>query len=213
MSIFSISRYTREYGSAEKIQSFVDCYLKKEKECTKEEIEKLLYTDLSKFTLTAIIEYINKNPDLYLNYKTNSKNDREIKKLCNSYNTHIKTNTEPFFKKTDDIYKSINEYPAFKRIKCIWVLYELLKNKQKGDTSVKTMEELQKVNILISRKIEQLKENLFNRCAGQITVEDYKIALGINNIEELLIRDGGMGKKRATKKRKMRKLKRTQSRR
>ena len=24
--------------------------------------------------------------------------------------------------------------------------------------------------ILISRKIEQLKENLFNRCAGQITV-------------------------------------------
>ena len=216
MSAFSVPTYFRKYGSAEKIQSMVDCYLKNIDNCSSEEIEKLLYTNLSEFTLTAIIEYINKNPDLYLNYRTRSENDRKIKQLCDYYN---KNKSSSFFTlDKNENYQAKEGRMIFKQIKCIWVFYELLKkkkeHKQKGNTSVMTVEENQKVNLLISQKIERLREKIFDRCVAEITIEEYKDALGISDIDNLLVRnDGGMGKKRTTNKRKMRKFKRTRRRR
>jgi hypothetical protein len=196
--MFSLSKYTREFGSVEKIKNFVDCYL--DMDCDSEDIELLLYSEkLKEFTYAAVVNYLQDNEDFYINFfPGTSSSFRVVSDFCRHYREF--KNKENFFTiNRKGVYDIANHKILFKKIKCIWIFYELLKllrNKKKTENIY-----LPEVNKIIAQKIQHFKLYHENTIS-------YRDILGISDIENLLSRDVGSGKKRVTKKRKLRKLKR-----
>jgi hypothetical protein len=94
--------------------------------------------------------------------------------------------------------KTTSSYTTFNAIKCIWVIYELLKKKYNRETRQMTLPE---VNTLFEGKIKTLIEKLNSRCStiqtSVFTMTEYKEMLSIGDIGKYMgKRDGGKTRKR-----------------
>ena len=141
---FKPSRYIRKFGSAEKIQTFINKYLDPDNN-NKINIEHLLTTP-SYFTYASVSEYIRNNQQMYLNSEPGTMISNAFNKLCKVYAEHENKGSEnkgsedkgsedkgsedkePFFRIVrGDVFESKYEKPSFRKIKCVWFFHELLK--------------------------------------------------------------------------------------
>ncbi len=151
---FKPSRYIRKFGSAEKIETFINKYLDPDNN-NKINIEHLLTTP-SYFTYASVSEYIRNNQHIYLNSGPGTMISNAFNKLCKVYAEHENKgsenkgsenkgsenkgsenkgsenngseNKEPFFRIVrGDVFESKYEKPSFRKIKCVWFFHELLK--------------------------------------------------------------------------------------
>ena len=133
---FKPSRYIRKFGTAEKIQTFINKYLDPDNN-NKINIEHLLTTP-SYFTYASVSEYIRNNQHIYLNSGPDTMISNAINKLCKVYEDKGFENKgsedkgsedkEPFFRIVrGDVFESKYEKPSFRKIKCVWFFHELLK--------------------------------------------------------------------------------------
>ena len=146
---FKPSRYIRKFGSAEKIETFINKYLDPDNN-NKINIEHLLTTP-SYFTYASVSEYIRNNQHIYLNSGPGTMISNAFNKLCKVYAEHENKGSEdkgsenkgsedkgsedkgsedkePFFRIVrGDVFESKYEKPSFRKIKCVWFFHELLK--------------------------------------------------------------------------------------
>jgi hypothetical protein len=131
---FKPSRYIRKFGTAEKIQTFINKYLDPDNN-NKINIEHLLTTP-SYFSYASVSEYIRNNQHIYLNSGPDTMISNAINKLCKVYEDNENKgsedkgseNKEPFFRIVrGDVFESKYEKPSFRKIKCVWFFHELLK--------------------------------------------------------------------------------------
>ena len=143
---FKPSRYIRKFGTAEKIQTFINKYLDPDNN-NKINIEHLLTTP-SYFSYASVSEYIRNNQHIYLNSGPDTMISNAINKLCKVYEdkgsedkgsedkefenkgseNKGSENKEPFFRIVrGDVFESKYEKPSFRKIKCVWFFHELLK--------------------------------------------------------------------------------------
>lgn len=143
---FKPSRYIRKFGTAEKIQTFINKYLDPDNN-NKINIEHLLTTP-SYFTYASVSEYIRNNQHIYLSSGPDTMISNAINKLCKVYEDNGSEdkgsekngsedkgsedkgseNKEPFFRIVrGDVFESKYEKPSFRKIKCVWFFHELLK--------------------------------------------------------------------------------------
>ena len=124
----------RKFGSAEKIQTFINKYLDPDNN-NKINIEHLLTTP-SYFTYASVSEYIRNNQQMYLNSEPGTMISNAFNKLCKVYAEHENKGSEnkgsedkePFFRIVrGDVFESKYEKPSFRKIKCVWFFHELLK--------------------------------------------------------------------------------------
>jgi hypothetical protein len=174
------SRFTRKFGTAEKIQTYVNKYLNQDGNL---KIENLL-TNPFDFTHAAVVDYIRKNRNMYLEYGPESVIHEAFMKLCRAYDDDQEGH-EPFFRIIrGDIFDSKFEKPSFRKIKCLWVFYELLKilkdKKNKGN---------QKLDLLdfFEEKVQSLNEKL-QQChiEKRQTIFGLDYILGVGNLELLI---------------------------
>ena len=136
---FKPSGYIRKFGTAEKIQTFINKYLDPDNN-NKINIEHLLTTP-SYFTYASVSEYIRNNQHIYLNSGPGTMISNAFNKLCKVYAEHEDKGSEdkgsenkgsedkePFFRIVrGDVFESKYEKPSFRKIKCVWFFHELLK--------------------------------------------------------------------------------------
>ena len=123
---FKPSGYIRKFGTAEKIQTFINKYLDPDNN-NKINIEHLLTTP-SYFTYASVSEYIRNNQHIYLNSGPDTMISNAINKLCKVYEYKGSEDKEPFFRIVrGDVFESKYEKPSFRKIKCVWFFHELLK--------------------------------------------------------------------------------------
>ena len=131
---FKPSGYIRKFGTAEKIQTFINKYLDPDNN-NKINIEHLLTTP-SYFTYASVSEYIRNNQQMYLNSEPGTMISNAFNKLCKVYAEHEDKGSEdkgsedkePFFRIVrGDVFESKYEKPSFRKIKCVWFFHELLK--------------------------------------------------------------------------------------
>ena len=131
---FKPSGYIRKFGTAEKIQTFINKYLDPDNN-NKINIEHLLTTP-SYFTYASVSEYIRNNQQMYLNSEPGTMISNAFNKLCKVYAEHENKGSEnkgsedkePFFRIVrGDVFESKYEKPSFRKIKCVWFFHELLK--------------------------------------------------------------------------------------
>lgn len=167
---FKISRYIRKYGTAEKIEAHVNKYL--DTENNKIKIEDLL-RDISQITLNAVIRYIQKNRNMYLEYGPKSVIHEAFLKLCKVYD-----GDEAFSIVIGDTFESKYEKTSFRKIKCLWVFHELAKilrdKENKGKEKINTLN-------FIEGKLNQIKPAL-EKCESEnleftLGVEDFNIMM------------------------------------
>jgi hypothetical protein len=191
-----LSRFTSKFGTAEKIQTYVNKYL--ESENNKIKIEDL-FKNISQITHTALIEYIHKNRNMYLDYGPSSSMHEAFVKLCRAYD-----HDEDFFSiVVGDVFESKFEKPSFRKIKCLWVFHELMKQfKQKSKSDAINLIEAKKkrkpnsANLIekfdslgfIEEKITHLTPALV-KC----TAENLDITLGVDDFEMLMLAPYGIG--------------------
>jgi hypothetical protein len=195
MSAFSTSRkkylkpsyYFGKFGSAEKIQTYVNKYL--ESENNKIKIEDL-FKNFSQITHTALIEYIRKNRNMYLDYGPSSQIHEAFVKLCNAYDED-----SDFFRIViGDTFESKFEKTSFRKIKCLWVFYELTKQfkKKRKLGSLNFIEDNKKRKFdsldFIEDKIKRITPALVN-----CTTENLGMTLGVDNFEMLMLAPYGIG--------------------
>ena len=159
---------TRKFGTAEKIQTYVNKYLNKDSNI---KIENLLKNPFD-FTHAAVVEYIRKNRKMYLEYGPESVIHEAFMKLCRAYDHE---DHEPFFGIIHgDIFESKFEKQSFRKIKCVWVFHELLKilkdKKNKGK---------EKLDILdfLEEKVKPLNDAL-----KQCHLEDRETIVGLDYV-------------------------------
>lgn len=165
-----LSRFTRKFGTAEKIQTYVNKYLSQDSNL---KIENLL-TNPFDFTHAAVVDYIQKNRRMYLEYGPESVIHEAFMKLCRAYDNN--DDDEPFFRIIrGDIFDSKFEKPSFRKIKCVWVFYELLKilknKKNKGK---------QKLDDVLDCFEEKVK--LLNEALQQCHLEKQQTMFGIDRV-------------------------------
>ena len=138
----------RKYGTSERIQTYINNYLNPDSNL---KIENLLTTPFD-FTHAAVVDYLKNNRHMYLEYGHETVINDAFMRLCRAYEEE---EYEPFFRIVrGDIFESKYEKASFRKIKCIWVFYELLRilkdKKNKG---------IQKVDILdfFENKVDRLK--------------------------------------------------------
>ena len=198
----------RKYGSAEKIQSFVNKYLNKANNIEKlsttpsdftyaavveylnkaNNIEKLLITP-SDFTYAAVVEYMQNNRNMYIDYGDNTIISDSYGKICRAYNQN--ENEHFFYINQDLIFESKYEKLSFKHIKCLWVFYELLKILRAKDKDnpmrfVNWAEDDDNVISIVNLfedKINNLQKALEGCHANQY---DIRKVLGVTDLEYLL---------------------------
>jgi hypothetical protein len=179
-----LSQYIRKFGTAEKIQKFVDKYL--DPDNNKINIEHLLTTP-SYFTYTAVVEHIRNNGDIYLNYGPDTVIRRAFDKLCKVYEE------EPFFRIVrGDVFESKYEKPSFRKIKCVWFFHELLKilsdKENKGFTHNMVLD-------IFEDKVKRLQIAL-KKCRDDDNDIDFVRVLGVVDMDYRLL----MGKKESSKR-------------
>ncbi len=89
---FKPSRYIRKFGSAEKIETFINKYLDPDNN-NKINIEHLLTTP-SYFTYASVSEYIRNNQHIYLNSGPGTMISNAFNKLCKVYAEHENKGSE-----------------------------------------------------------------------------------------------------------------------
>jgi hypothetical protein len=182
-------------------------------------IERLLCTDLDQFTLDALQFYVANKPDTFANFATFSESIINLKKLCDDLatneakkkleerelastetKTELKSDVDLITKNKFTVFEVRNpsSYTTFNAIKCVWVIYELLKKKYNNATGQMTLEE---VNLLFEDKIRTLKAFLSSRCttidSSAFTMTEYKEMLSIGDIGNYMgERRGGKTRKR-----------------
>lgn len=164
--------YFRKFGTAHKIETYVNKYLDSSKN-NQIKIEDLLRNN-TQFTYTAIVDYIRKNRNMYLEYGPGSVIHTAFTKLCKAYE---EVEFEPFFHIVrGNIYESKYERPSFREIKCIWVFHQLLSTFY--ETEHKDFDTLD----FIEEKVKRLKPALAE-CAS----DKLENVLGIMDFELLLM--------------------------
>ena len=179
---FKPSRYIRKFGTAEKIERFINKYIDPDNN-NKINIEELL-TKPSSFTYAAIADYIRKNENILDTFINTA-----FHKLCKVYEEPDEYEREPFFRIVrGDIFDSKYEKPSFRRIKSVWVLYEMLKIlSDKENKGLKSNEILD----IFERKVEMLENSLRKCQAGEpsfipvISVSDFGRILLMGRPESL----------------------------
>lgn len=170
-----LSRFTRKFGTAEKIQTYVNKYLNQDSNI---KIENLLKNPFD-FTHAAVVDYIRKNRKMYLEYGPESVIHEAFMKLCRAYDHE---DHDPFFRIIrGDIFDSKFEKPSFRKIKCLWVFRELLRilkdKKNKGK---------EKLNVLdfFEEKVEPLNDALQQcRLENRETMVGLDYVLGVADME------------------------------
>jgi hypothetical protein len=171
-----LSRFTRKFGTAEKIQTYVNKYLSQDSNL---KIENLL-TNPFDFTHAAVVDYIQKNRRMYLEYGPESVIHEAFMKLCRAYDD------TPFFRIIrGDIFDSKFEKPSFRKIKCVWVFYELLKILK--DKKNKARKNLDEILDCFEEKVKSLNEAL-RQChlEKQQTMFGIDRVLGVADMELLI---------------------------
>ena len=186
-------------------------------------IETLLTTPLDQFTLDGLQNYVQSKPDTFANFNMFAGSIINLKKLCDDLAKNKAKNeakkkleetelasTEAKLEETSNIdlitknkysvfeASSTTSYTTFNAIKCIWVIYELLKKKYNRETGQMTLEQ---VNNLFEGKIKTLIQKLQSRCTSlntsAFTMTEYKDLLSIGDIVNYMgVRRGGKTRKR-----------------
>ncbi len=183
-------------------------------------IERLLSIDLGQFTLDALQYYVNNKPETFASFtmfdgriinlknfcndlaKKKEKNEAKEEELASTEAKEEEISNIDFITKSSkyDVFeaKTTSSYTTFNAIKCIWVIYELLKKKYNRETRQMTLPE---VNTLFEGKIKTLIEKLNSRCStiqtSVFTMTEYKEMLSIGDIGKYMgKRDGGKTRKR-----------------
>lgn len=174
-----LSRFTRKFGTAEKIQTYVNKYLNQDVNQFK--IENLLSNPFD-FTHAAVVDYIRKNRRFYLDYGQNSEIHEAFMKLCRAYDHE---DHDPFFRIIrGDIFDSKFEKPSFRKIKCVWVFYELLHilkdKKNKGKRKLDILDFFEERVIPLNESLQQCNKEKRQTIFGLDRV------LGVADLELLL---------------------------
>lgn len=198
-------------------------------------IERLLSTDLDQFTLAGLQYYVANKPETFANFANFSQSIINLKKLCddlarNKAKTELEetelesTETKTELKSDVDLitknkfsvfeFKNPSSYTTFNAIKCVWVIYELLKKKYNNATGQMTLKE---VNLLFEDKLRTLKAFLSSRCTtidtSAFTLTEYKEMLSIGDISHYMgERRGGKTRKRRLSRRRCKTRSRPKSR-
>lgn len=211
---FSVKQSSRLYGSPIQLDDFVYYYLNptgpgREESSLQPEfhsgrinIERLLSTDLDQFTLAGLQYYVTNKPDTFVNFALFEGSIMNLKRFCkelaSNKNLIVKDESNQIFEANSPTSRT-----TFKAIKCVWVIYELLKKKFQSQTGVMTLEE---VNRLFEDKIQILQHKLSSRCetteSSAFTMTEYKEMLSIGDIDKYMgERQGGKTKKRRLSRR------------